>query len=496
MTSRRYKTPNNRNQQRLLPPSLEEYVDAQNPVRAIDVYVNSLDLAVLGFQYSSGMVTRGQPPYAPGDLLKLYLYGYLNKVRSSRSLERESRRNLEVIWLLGELQPSFKTIADFRKNNPKALQETCRSFTLLCKELELFGAETVAIDGSFFQGNASKGSIYTQAKLKKQIEVLDRHVNDYLQALDDNDRHDDECEHDGLFDASVSTENLQALQEKLKQKKAQLQHLQDNGETQLSMTDPDARQLSKRGQCIAGYNVQIAVDEKHKLLVASEVTNDGNDTQQLYPIGHQAKQVLQSDALNVLADTGYWQGEQLHQCEQDNITAYVAVPDKSKQKHCDKLKRFSRNDFEYLVQSNVYRCPAGNTLSPLSDLVQNKGKLYWRYMSKKKECDVCPYQAKCLGAKEHRKTLQRWEHEEVFDRARERANSKEGQEQVRLRSSLAEHPFGTLKRRAGWDHFLVRGFEKVRGEWSLMALCYNFTRVLNIKGLDTFKTQCQRHKIA
>ncbi|MEH6575439.1 MAG: transposase [Amphritea sp.] len=321
-------------------------------------------------------------------------------------------------------------------------------------------------------------------------------MNDYLQALDENDCHEDQCEHGSLFDASMLAENLEALQEKLKKKQAQLQHLQDSDEGQLSLTDPDARQLSKRGQSIAGYNVQIAVDEKHKLLVASEVTNDGNDTQQLYPISRQAKQVLQADALNVLADTGYWQGEQLRQCEQDNITAYVAVPDTSKQKHCDKLKRFSRNDFEYISQDNVYRCPAGNLLAPLSNLVKNKGKSYWRYMSKKKECDACPYQSKCLGAKERRKTLQRWEHEEVFDRARERSSSVEGKEQIRLRASLVEHPFGTLKRRAGWDHFLVRSFEKVKGEWSLMTLCYNFTRVLNIIGLDRFKKHCQEVKTA
>ena len=492
MASRHYKTPIDRNQQRLLPPSLEEYVDADNSVRAIDIYVDSLALADLGFQHTQGGVTRGQPAYAPGDLLKLYLYGYLNKTRSSRELEREACINLEVIWLLGELKPSYKTIADFRKNNSEALQETCRNFTLLCRELKLFGAKIVAVDGSFFHGNASKGSIYTQTKLKKQIKDLDKQINDYLQALDANDEHDAQYDDGRLQGSSVSADDLKSLQEKLQSKQAQLQQLQDSDTGQLSLTDPDARLLSKQGQSVAGYNVQIAVDDKHKLLVTSDVTNDGNDTQQLFSISSQAKQILQVDALTTLADSGYWEGEQLRQCEQNNITGYVAVPDKSMQQHSESQGRFSRNDFEYSHEDDIYCCPAGKHLSPLSEPVKKRGKLYWRYHSSQKDCAACPYGPKCLGSKTRRKTLQRWVHEDVVDRARERANSDEGKEQMQLRASLAEHPFGTLKRRAGWDHFLVRGFEKVKGEWSLMALCYNFTRVLNIIGFDAFKEHCQQ----
>jgi len=485
MTSRRYKSVSNRQQISLLPPSIEDYVHETNSVRAIDAYVETLDLVKQGFQNTAGGVCAGQPAYPPEALLKLYLYGYINKVRSSRRLESETYRNLEVIWLVEELRPSYKTIADFRKNNSKALTATNRDFVLLCKDLQLFGGETLGIDGSFFKADASKASIYTEKKLNQQLQQLEDKINAYQEQLAAQDEADNQAGLGSLTEDKQLNEKITALKEKQAIKKALQKRLQENDNKQISTVDPDARLLSKRGQTIAGYNVQIAVDAKHKLIVAEAVTQDGNDTQQLMPMIDKAQAILSSTNLTVLADSGYYEGNQIKQCEDQHIIAYVAIPDRSNVKT---QGRYNRDLFKYNVEGDTYICPQGMPLTRYGTPHQINNKNYARYKSKVSACKQCPVRNQCLTDKATSKQLMRREHEDIAERHQNRMQNSKGI--MRQRGALVEHPFGTLKRRAGWDHFLMRGLEKSKGEFSLMVLGYNFTRVLNILGIGTLRDYC------
>ena len=486
MTSRRYQASLHRQQDLLLPPSVEEYVSETNNVRAIDTYVNTLDLLSLGFSHTQPTAGAGQPPYNPGALLKLYIYGYLQGLRSSRKLERETHRNLEVMWLVEGVRPSYKTLADFRKDNGKGLKAANRDFILLCKELSLLGGDEVGVDGSFFKADASKDSIATEAKLNKQLERLDRHIEAYQAALAEQDAADDEAGKGSLVEDEQLVEKLRLLEERQAAKKAQQQALKDSGEKQVSHVDKDARMLSKRGHTIAGYNVQIAVDSEHKLIVAEEVTQDGNDTQQLAPMLEQAQAILDSEDLTGLADSGYYEGHQLKRCEEQDMTVYVAIPDKSKK--TAKEKRFTRECFQYDDERDVYHCPQGKPLRPCGKPHQKNNKWLTRYVSKVSDCKDCPVRGQCLTQKARVKQLQRWEHEAVVERHQQRM---QGQSQMmRKRGAIVEHPIGTLKHRAGMHHFLMRGLEKCRGEFSLMVLSYNFTRVLNILGTDFIREYC------
>jgi len=484
--NKRYKIPANRQQHCLLPASVEDYVGEDNTVRAIDTYVDSLDLAALGFQHTEGTLSRGQPAYAPASLLKLYLYGYIHKVRSSRCLQRETRRNLEVIWLMGNLQPSYKTIADFRKNNAAALKSANKDFLMICKVLDLFGAEVVGIDGSFFNGNASKGSIYTQKKLAKQLHELDKKIDAYHQQLNRQDQHDNASARNNVTEDPQLSEKLARLQAKQAEKQALVQQLKASGQSQLSTTDPDARLLRKAGQVTAGYNVQIAVDAKHKLIVGNEATNDGNDYHQLSSLAAQAKATLAVDELNAVADTGYYESEQLKRCEDQQITAYVAIP------AVRELGRYPREAFHYDKRTNGYTCPQGKALVQVGKPRMMQDKLQRFYASTPGICAQCQKRNECLAPGARKRTLYRWEHEDVLERHKERM--KDAGQWMKLRSALAEHPFGTLKRRAGWDHFLVRGLKKVGGEFSLMVLSYNITRVINIIGVERLMDYCKRRK--
>jgi transposase len=487
MMIRSYKTGVSRGQQSLLPSCVDDYVGRDNVVRAIDCYVETLDLAKLGFVLAGSDGGPGQPPYHPGDLLKLYLYGYLQRVRSSRALEREAARNLEVIWLIGGLRPRYRTIAGFRKDNWSALKAVNREFVLLARKLDLVGGEVVAIDGAFFDGNASKGSIKTRRKIEAHLAALDEEIEAYGAAVEANDateaaRAAERRDGEGRAGEDVA-QKMAALIAKRGSLQADLARLVESGETQLSRTDADARILSKRGQVVAGYNVQIAVDDKHKLIVASEVVNDGNDTGQLHPMAKAAKRELGVDTLTALADTGYYNGHALKACEEDAIVAYV--PQAKRTGRLEAQERISHEAFVYDREADVYRCPGDRLLKPTDGRkINTGGRVEIRYVSRKADCDACALRARCVSAKTPTRTIARWEHEDVLERHRERM--KGAQERMRQRAELAEHPFGTLKCRAGYRHFLVRGFNKVRGEWSLMALCYNFSRVLTIIGLDAF----------
>lgn len=488
MSKRQYKRGIDRQQDYLLPPSVDELISTDNPVRAIDAYVESLDLEATGFKNASGGLTAGQPAFPPGALLKLYLYGYIHRVRSSRRLEAECQRNLEVIWLLVGLRPGYKTIADFRKDNLKALTRVNRDFVQLCKELDLYGGELVGIDGSFFRGNVSKSHIYTAERLKRALAYLEKDIARYLQALNEADQSegDEPTQHDPEL-----AQKLAALRARQHKREEQLAKLAASGETQISEVDPDARRLNKRGGTVAGYNVQTAVDAKNRLIVVSAVTQDGNDTQQLAPMSLAAKAELGVAHLEASADNGYYNGDQIAECEQNGITPYVPEPDKQAQVR--QQGRFARDDFSYDAQANAYRCPAGQML-PFSTTIKKHGKKLYVYRGSVPVCRVCPLKDRCLSKRSSVRSVNRWEHEAVAERHRARMKQA-GAEKMRQRASLCEHPFGTLKLWCGWNHFLLRGLEKVSAEMSLLMLSYNFKRVLSLLDLAVFRAFCHARRL-
>lgn len=468
----------------LLPPSVEDYVSSNNTVRAIDAYVNTLDLHALGFGNTQARHGSGQPAYSPQMLLKLYLYGYTHRFHSSRRLEGETWRNLEVIWLVEALRPSYKTIADFRKDNATALKQVNKDFVLLCKSLALFGGEECAVDGSFFKGNTSAAHIHTDKTLNNAIAALEKRIEAYQQQMDAQDAIEEKL----ALNTSPEDANLADKIAKLKARQAEKRALQEklaaSPDSQISSIDPDARLLKKNGKMVAGYNVQIAVDSQHKLIVVSEVTQDGNDSQQLMPMLGQAKATLQSANLKGLADGGYYNGEQLKQAEVLGIEIYLPLPKAGSAA----AGHITHEQFQYDAQTDRYQCPQGETLIPRKNTSNKKGRLIRVYATRRKTCANCPLRAQCLSEKSSHKTIDRWEHEAVLDR--HKARMKNGGEILKKRGSIVEHLFGTLKFRAGMHHFLMRGLEKCRGEFSLMTLSYNFTRVLNIIGLDAFREHC------
>ena len=416
MTNCPFKTGESREQPSLLPPRIEDYVGPDNPVRAIESYVCALDLAKLGFRHADRTADEmGQPPYDPADLLKLYLYGYINQVRSSCRLEREASRNLELIWLLKNLKPGYRTIANFRKENWEALKAVNRSFVLLVRELGLVGGSVVAIDGSFFRGDASKASIFTRKRLAEQITKLDLEIEAYGKSLEDNDAVEakdqtrdrtDGPGNGGGGDGGTIGAKVAALMAQRSRAQADLARLEDSGETQLSLTDPDARHLVKSGQGVAGYNVQVAVDDKHKLIIGSEVVNDSSDVGQLHAMAKAAKEALDAEALQVLADEGYYSSTELKACEDDGIKAYVPVPKGNRQ--IEKKGRFSLKDFSYDPAADAYRCPAGELLRPMEGRWENtSGRTEIRYASSAKTCKACPLKARCLSPTASRRTIGR-----------------------------------------------------------------------------------------
>jgi hypothetical protein len=425
-------------------------------------------------------------------MLKLYLYGYIHRIRSTRRLEREAEINLEVVWLLRGLTPAFRTIGNFRKDNWAALKAANREFVLMMRELKLVGEKVVAIDGAFFDGNASKASITPHDRLAKRVAVreaevaaIEAEIEAYRADLEANDAAEETGPSDDDWRGRPGGEDLAkkvaAAMERRAKAQAELEQLEKSGETQLSRTDPDARLLSKRGQVVAGYNVQIAVDDKHKLIVASEVVNDGNDTGQLHKMAKAAKEELGVEVLTVLADSGYYNSNGLKACEENGIDAYVPIPKRTG--GLEAKGRLTHEAFIYDTEADACRCPNDKLLKPTEGRkINTGGRVEIRYVSRKADCDTCPLRTRCVTEKTPTRTVYRWEHEDVLDR--HRARMKDADTAMRRRAELVEHPFGTLKCRAGYRHFLVRGFDKVRGEWSLMAMAYNFTRVLNILGFD------------
>ena len=460
----------NRSQTLLLPECVDDYVDENNPVRVVDAFVDHLDLAKLGFDRARPADT-GRPGYNPATLLKLYVYGYLNRVPSSRRLEREAQRNLEVIWLTGRLAPDFKTIADFRRDNGPAIKATCRQFVLLCRKLDLFTDSLVAVDGSKFKAVNARDKSFTPAKLRLRIQQIEEGIARYMAALETADRQETRA-------ASSKSLRLHEKITGLKRLMSELQTLENTigaaPDQQISLTDPDARSMatSGKGTGIVGYNVQTAVDAKHHLIVAHEVTNVGHDRTQLANMARQAKEIMGSKRLTVVADRGYFSGWEILACEEDGITPYVPKPLTSGAKF---EGRFGKQDFVYLPKEDAYHCPAGERLDWRFNN-EESGKVLRNYWTT--QCQGCAIKAACTTGKERR--IKRWEHEDVLDAMQKRLD--QVPQAMALRRKTVEHPFGTIKAWMGATHFLTRTLKRVGTEMSLQVLAYNMKRVIAILG--------------
>jgi transposase len=461
-----------RAQSTLLPESLDDWVDESNPVRVIDAFVDALDLAELGFDSVEPAAT-GRPSYHPSVLLKLYIYGYLNRVQSSRRLEREAGRNVEVMWLLGRLAPDHKTIADFRKDNGGAIKKVCARFVELCRRMGLLTKASVAIDGSKFKAVNNRDKNFTSGKIERRRKQLEESVSRYLSQLDTADRQDP-SETLTLKKVRIN-EKLEKLKSEMTKLDAIEKQVLASPDQQLSLTDPDSRSMatSGRGSGVVGYNVQVAVDTENHLIVAHEVTNVGTDRAQLANTAQAAKAALEVDKLEAVADRGYFNGEEILACEQTGITVTLPKPMTSSAKS---EGRFGKQDFVYLADENVYRCPAGEKLKYRFTAEEHGQKLH-RYWTD--ACRTCPIKAQCTTGRERRIT--RWEHEEVVEAVQERLDK--NPEAMRVRRVTVEHPFGTLKMRMGATHFLMKTLPKVATEMALHVLAYNLTRVLNIFGV-------------
>ena len=464
-----------RDQATLFPETLEDYVTADNPVQFIDRFVETLALKDLGFKHAN-LGRTGRPPYDPGALLRLYIYGYLYQYRSSRQLERQTHCNVEVMWLLRKLHPDFKTIADFRRDNGKAIRAVVRQFRKLCRELELYGRELVAIDGSFFKASNSRNQHISRTQLDKDLAKLDQQIAEYLSAMDSADKGDSG---ESLTEAALSEKlaRLDVLQKRQVAKQSQRDGLEASGENQRCLTDSDARLLRKGGKTVVGYNVQIAVDKKHHLIAAHEVTNEGNDQGQLTPLARQAKAALGVEQLEAVADAGYFTRDDLKSCKEESITAYVKFYNSSSSKAHG---RYSKADFNYDARSDVYYCPTNNKMHFVGTGRDRKGQLLRYYRAE--GCSECELRPQCLAPGVKYRRISRWEHEAVVEQNAERL--RKNPEMMKTRMSLVEHPFGTLKHWMGAEHFLTRGKARVKTEMGLCVMSYNLKRAINILGVE------------
>jgi len=462
-----------RGQTTLFPECLEDWVDENNPVRVIDIFVDELELGELGFDGVAPEDT-GRPSYHPSLLLKLYIYGYLNRVQSSRRLEREAGRNVEVMWLTGRLAPDHKTIADFRKDNGGAIRQVCARFVMLCRRLDLFADVSVAIDGSKFKAVNNRDRNFTRAKMERRLAQIEESVARYPNQLDSADRQEP-CEA-----RETKTTRLKEKIAKLKEELWRLHGLKTRmlaaPDQQISLTDPDSRSMatSGRGSGVVGYNVQVAVDTKHHLIIAHEVTNVGSDRAQLAHMAKETKATLAATNLDVIADRGYFSSEEILECDKAGITVTLPKPMTSNAKT---EGRFGKQDFRYVAEGDVYICPAGKRLA-YSFTTEDKGLVLRRYRTN--ACQSCTIKHECTTAKE--RLISRWEHEHVIEAVQRRLD--EHPEKMRQRRETVEHPFGTIKARMGATHFLMKTLPRVAVEMALHVLAYNLTRVMNIMGIQ------------
>jgi len=454
----------------LLPAQLEEYVSEENPVRVMDAFVGELDLTRLGFEGMEPQAT-GRPGYHPATMLKIYLYGYLNRIQSTRRLEREAQRNLELMWLVGRLAPDFKTLADFRAENAAAIANVCREFIVLCRRWGLFTQATVAIDGSKFKAVNHRDRNFTSGKMKTRMGLIEQSIAEYLKQLDRMDRKETPSTPRQVVRLKERIATLKDEMSRLEGLKARMEATPDG---QVSLTDPDARSMASQGKGtgIVGYNVQTAVDTKHHLIVTHEVTNAGSDRHQLKKMAEAARLALGTCELTAVADRGYYSGEEIKACDDAGIVPLVPKCLTSNNRADG---RYDKSDFVYLRKRDAYRCPAGEYAIWRFKSVEH-GMTIHRYWSS--ACPRCELRSKCTTSPYRR--ISRWEHEQVLDKMQARLNRDPSA--MQLRRQTAEHPFGTIKSWMGATHFLSRTLPKVAAEMSLHVLAYNLKRVMRIMG--------------
>lgn len=459
-----------RSQQIMFPDVLDDYVEENNTVRGVAAFVEYLNFKELEFVRAEPAET-GRPGYDPRVMLGLLIWGHLNGIRSSRRLERECRRNLELMWLTGKLVPDFKTIANFRKNNGASLRRVLVEFRMWCDSEGLFGKELAAIDGSKFKAVNSMGRNYTRKRLRELIKREEKKVEEYLKDLDEADREEGD-EEEKTLTAEELKKKIAGIKDHLEKHKELEEKLVESGESQISLTDPDARLMRMSKGTDVCYNVQTAVDSRHKLIVAVDVTNACADQGQLAQIAKQTKEALGVETLEVVADGGYFEGTSLKECEEAKIITYVPV------EQTEVKGIFPRSQFKYDEQKDIYLCPAGAELTVNTQFKRNQREIK---VYSTPACKGCALRQQCTTSKGAGRRIERWAYQAVIDRQIERNGAH--QKIQRQRSSLIEHVFGTLKRAMGHTYFLTKGKEKVSTEVSLMALSYNFKRATTILGV-------------
>lgn len=467
-----------RNQKIMFPEYVEDYVEEDSPIRVIDEYVETLNFIEMGFTKTTE-IRPGAPGYHPSILMKLYLYGYVNGIRSTRKLESEANRNIEVMWLLRRLKPDFKTIADFRKENRNNLVKVFKDFSLLCKELGLYGKELIAVDGTKFKANNSKRNNYNQKKIDRQVKYIDEKTQEYLKALENNDSTE---ENQVKYSSEEIKEKLEYLKQRKKTYEAIEQELKESGETEISTVDPDSRLMeNKKNGLEMGYNLQIAVDEKHKLIVDFDVTQNASDQGNLNAMSQKAKKAFNmedKDELELLADKGFYQAEDLKKCEENNTITYV-----SKQTYANSTndREFYTDKFKYDKDKDIYLCPGGYELNKINHKKEDRKSTKYRNYE---ACKNCEYKTRCTTAVKGR-IITRSKDQDFLDKVD--ARTQENMDKYLQRQMIVEHPFGTIKRTMNAGYYLCRGMESILGETSLIMLAYNFKRVLNIVGIDNLR---------
>jgi len=479
----------NRFQSTLFPESLEDYIADDNPVRFIDAFVDGLDLKRLGFERAQPSET-GRPGYEPTVMLKIYVYGYMNRLTTTRVLEQETHRNVDRIWLTGRLMPDHKTIGEFRRNNRKAIRRVCAEFVGICRELKLFEQVIVAIDGSKFKAVNSRDKNFTRKSIKRRMKRLQEHINRYLTILDEADKREPE-EH--KYTAEELAEKIASMQQQMGRLQVIEEQVQAHPDKQVSLTDPDARSMAKAGGgSTVGYNVQTAVDSESHLIVAHEVTNATTDRSQLASMATKARAALSEeteeapeeeakDAFTVVADAGYYKGEEIVECYEAGIKALVPKVDTSGKRA---KGQYTRADFIYDARQDEYVCPARQRMR-WRFTTEEKGKKFKVYMTR--HCASCPLKAKCTTGKERR--IKRWEKEHILEAAA--AELKKQPEAMRMRKKIVEHPYATIKHCMGATHFVMKRLPNVQAEMSLHVLAYNLKRVINIFGVPKLIAELQ-----
>jgi len=459
-----------RNQGTLLPERVEEYVSDENPVRVIDAFVGELDLAMRGFEGMEPKPT-GRPGYHPATMLKIYLYGYLNRIQSSRRLEQEARRNLELMWLVGRLAPDFKTLADFRAENAAAIKNVCREFIVLCRCWGLFTEATVAIDGSKFKAVNHRDRNFTSGKMKTRMALIERSISEYLTQLDRMDRKETPS---APRQVARLKERITTLKQEMRRLRGLRSRMEATPDGQVSLVDPDARSMASQGKGtkIVGYNVQTAVDTKNHLIVTHEVTNVGSDRHQLKKMAEAAREALGTENLTAIADRGYYSGEEMKACDDAGIVPLIPKNFTSTSRADG---RYDKSDFVYIHRRDAYRCPAGEYAIRRFTSIE-RGMAIYKYWSS--ACPRCALRSKCTTSEYRR--IGRWEHEDVLEKMQ--ARLERNPSRMQLRRQTAEHPFGTIKSWMGATHFLCRTLPKVSAEMSLHVLAYNLNRVMRILG--------------